>query len=332
MQKFVKGLAILALAAIAIPSFAATASRVDDPMDRSNPSPSQTRTNDCLGTVVWDSGMFDEFTPPTGCSSAGSAGCFVAALNDGGFPPDGRRLADDFISNGMPVTGIKIWNRYNQQGYDYHLLSNGLHGFCVKIYQPADPTNPWCPDGTVAGEDAIGTIVYDQYVSNFTEYEITTGLPRNFNVCLNLPTPFTGVAGNTYFVSVSADFDFTTSPDGTGVTQWFWRLYEGIYDPWCESMWWDTWNDPATNWEPTSVALALPCWAGWNQSLVLYSNGGPADGACCFTDGSCGVLTADDCAAQGGSYQGDGTVCSPSPCPPVPVAPRSWGQIKNQYK
>ncbi len=32
-------------------------------------------------------------------------------------------------------------------------------------------------------------------------------------------------------------------------------------------------------------------------------------GACCFSDGSCQILTADQCAAAGGSYAGDGTVC-----------------------
>jgi len=38
-------------------------------------------------------------------------------------------------------------------------------------------------------------------------------------------------------------------------------------------------------------------------------------GACCLTDGSCSVLTAAQCANAGGSYSGDGTVCSPNPCP-----------------
>jgi len=37
-------------------------------------------------------------------------------------------------------------------------------------------------------------------------------------------------------------------------------------------------------------------------------------GACCLSDGSCIVTTASDCGAQGGSYQGDGVPCSPNPC------------------
>lgn len=33
-------------------------------------------------------------------------------------------------------------------------------------------------------------------------------------------------------------------------------------------------------------------------------------GACCLPGGACAVTTSDDCAAQGGTYQGDGTVCN----------------------
>jgi len=39
------------------------------------------------------------------------------------------------------------------------------------------------------------------------------------------------------------------------------------------------------------------------------------EGACCFEDGSCMILTADDCLLQGGAYQGDDTLCDPNPCP-----------------
>lgn len=43
--------------------------------------------------------------------------------------------------------------------------------------------------------------------------------------------------------------------------------------------------------------------------------GGGATGACCYGD-TCEVLTAAVCTSVGGTYQGDGTVCSPDPCPP----------------
>ncbi len=38
-------------------------------------------------------------------------------------------------------------------------------------------------------------------------------------------------------------------------------------------------------------------------------------GACCFSDGSCQLLTDAECASQGGSYSGDDTSCTPNECP-----------------
>jgi spore coat protein A len=40
----------------------------------------------------------------------------------------------------------------------------------------------------------------------------------------------------------------------------------------------------------------------------------PPTGACCLSDGTCADLSAAACATAGGTYQGDGTPCSPSPC------------------
>ncbi|MFQ5805796.1 MAG: hypothetical protein ACE5I3_05030 [Phycisphaerae bacterium] len=42
----------------------------------------------------------------------------------------------------------------------------------------------------------------------------------------------------------------------------------------------------------------------------------PTLGACCYPDGTCEVLTADECSATDGEYQGDFTTCDPNPCPP----------------
>ena len=38
-------------------------------------------------------------------------------------------------------------------------------------------------------------------------------------------------------------------------------------------------------------------------------------GACCFTDGSCQILSQTNCTSQNGVYQGNGTTCTPNPCP-----------------
>jgi hypothetical protein len=47
---------------------------------------------------------------------------------------------------------------------------------------------------------------------------------------------------------------------------------------------------------------------------TCYNGDMPAIGACCFCDGSCQVLTQDQCVAQEGWYNGDGTTCHPNPC------------------
>jgi hypothetical protein len=99
---------------------------------------------------------------------------------------------------------------------------------------------------------------------------------------------------------------------------------------------------------------------------------GPLPGACCFPDGSCEVLFETDCAAGGGSFQGEGTNCETVVCPTpptgaccigtdcviltrddcataggnyigddstcdpnpcvVPTIESSWGEIKNSYR
>jgi spore coat protein A len=49
--------------------------------------------------------------------------------------------------------------------------------------------------------------------------------------------------------------------------------------------------------------------------VVDYTSGGGATGACCYGD-TCDVLTSAACVSLGGTYHGDGTTCTPDPCPP----------------
>jgi hypothetical protein len=46
-----------------------------------------------------------------------------------------------------------------------------------------------------------------------------------------------------------------------------------------------------------------------------------AVGACCLEDGTCLIVTEEECFAQAGEYQGDETLCDPNPCeqPPPPI-------------
>jgi hypothetical protein len=49
----------------------------------------------------------------------------------------------------------------------------------------------------------------------------------------------------------------------------------------------------------------------------VITNTGGAFGACCDpATGFCSILTAIECQTKGGTYQGDGTSCTPNPCPP----------------
>src|SRR6266545_3167814 len=49
-------------------------------------------------------------------------------------------------------------------------------------------------------------------------------------------------------------------------------------------------------------------------ALIVDYSSAAGSGACCLPTGDCSVVTATQCASQGGTYQGDGTVCTPNPC------------------
>ena len=49
-------------------------------------------------------------------------------------------------------------------------------------------------------------------------------------------------------------------------------------------------------------------------SLFPPPTDGEQTGACCATDGTCSVATQTACESAGGTYQGDGTSCTPNPC------------------
>lgn len=67
----------------------------------------------------------------------------------------------------------------------------------------------------------------------------------------------------------------------------------------------------------------------WTMDFSIYC---PAPEACCFDDGSCQMLMAADCRAQGGHPQGAGTNCDNVTCNVVPAEKTTWGQIKSNYR
>ena len=73
---------------------------------------------------------------------------------------------------------------------------------------------------------------------------------------------------------------------------------------------------PVTNGSCYTIRLS-----GWNAGTVSgqlnIACAGPA--ACCFSDGSCEILGATECATSNGVFQGGGSVCVPNTCPqPAP--------------
>ena len=63
------------------------------------------------------------------------------------------------------------------------------------------------------------------------------------------------------------------------------------------------------------TALMCLCLATWSEAGDV--------GGCCLCDGSCIVVTEEECDAEpdGGNFNGLGTVCDPNPCAqPLPSA------------
>jgi hypothetical protein len=65
----------------------------------------------------------------------------------------------------------------------------------------------------------------------------------------------------------------------------------------------------------------------WDNMSIAEA--GTVTGACCLSDGTCIITTSDQCQGQ---FMGEGVLCEPNPCPPVPVEATSWGTIKNSYR
>jgi hypothetical protein len=253
--------------------------------------------------------MSDDFTAP-GCANGIAAGCFVNALNELGYSPEGYRLGDDWLSDGRQVTAVKTWGLFSANSYAFYLENPGaLHGFCVKFYR-ADPNA--CPDGSVEGEDAIGSIVYSEYCTDFTE-EVTS-VPRTFAYCVNLPLPFDPDPGIWHWVSITPDFDLTTY--NGSYTRMYLRVHSGDDGSLCETSFYGADGYP---WQPISQLFGMPCLDGFNLAFALYSSEPAPTGACCYASGACSVISTLQCGLAGGAYQGDASVCDPNPCP-QPIA------------
>jgi hypothetical protein len=326
MRKIASFVAVGLLALSTAAAFAAMPTNVMNVESDLTPSENGDYRGNVCGPnpIIFDSGMFDEFTPPVGCATAASAQCFVQAANPGTVA-DWRLGGDEFITNGETVTHAKFWARYNASGYDSGIRP---YGFIVRIHEAVDPI--YCPDGSLPGDDAIGPLVYDNYVSVFTEEEIFTGLIRNFSYCLTLPVPFPTEAGKNYWFTMCPDYELVDwNGLGEANTQIFWRMNEPLGFSACEAAarYYDDTNLIYDEWTDVSTLVAQPCWEGWDASLILYGEPGVGvTGACCY-ESECLVVAPNECFGQ---YQGDGTTCDPNPCI-TPTEATSWGGVKARF-
>lgn len=68
---------------------------------------------------------------------------------------------------------------------------------------------------------------------------------------------------------------------------------------------------------------------GFDNALLVMA---PSVGACCLIDGTCLLITEDECVANPQfAYFLPDQVCEPNPCVPVPVEESTWGSIKAKF-
>jgi len=137
-------------------------------------------------------------------------------------------------------------------------------------------------------------------------------------------------------------FDFSINPNGQPVVdpvitagdtiRWVWQ--EGNHTTTAVAGIPEQWNAPISSGSPTfsHTFNTVGTWhyyclphgfdngdqtAGGMAGTVTVLPQGP--GACCLGGGVCTVVSPASCLSQGGTYQGDGTVCTPNPCANQPV-------------
>lgn len=92
-----------------------------------------------------------------------------------------------------------------------------------------------------------------------------------------------------------------------------WLSIQGTDGPTCWFLWMSGYGLDGLHY--LQEGAAAPALAEGDMSFCLLGQMGEPIGACCYPDGQCDELTAADCALAGGTYQGDGTSCTPNPCP-----------------
>ncbi len=244
-----------------------------------------------LGTVVNVNPVKDNMiVQESGAISSGAGSWFVAGKNNQGSGGQSRRALVQFdltaIPTGATVTGVTLTMTNDRGKGGSHALS--LHRVLASWGEgtsnsDADP-----------GKGAAATTNDATWTHRFYPGTAWAAAGGDFAAAASAST----VVGN------SGSYAWTSAQMVTDVQQWV--------------------STPATNFgwliignETTKqTARRFHSRTGATPPVlqVTYTEGGTVSGACCMSDNTCQELTPTQCSSAGGTYHGDGTVCTPNPC------------------
>lgn len=241
----------------------------------------------------------------------------TAVLPDGSAALWGWKSTNDHFNDDAvwtDATGIpwqEVWEPAEPLVNDFHITMDpngffvggggtGAYGNGWYYYELDEWWNIWYYDHPLDPERRkIGFIEFDIY-------PLDPGLPQSFEIAVNWSTdqwanpndpPLPGDDG---FVGRQSLLIFNGQ-----IEPGHYRLPYEIPDYNPE---WVSVDVRGYNFEIPLGIIQHECQGSMDLSFVI--TGGPDEtGACCFDDGSCLTTTATDCANQGGTFQGVGTVC-----------------------
>ncbi|MEK6676289.1 MAG: IPTL-CTERM sorting domain-containing protein [Planctomycetota bacterium] len=196
---------------------------------------------------------------------------------------------------GPPCDVICAPNKTAENEPDCGIPTDTVNGGCNSVppvFSPIDCGQSYCStsafDGSTRDTDWYRVVLPTDMQITWTasaEFDLLFGIVNNFGI-----DDCAGVTSFLTFTNVGPCEDGTVTACLTAGT---WYLFVA----------------------PQFTGI-VPCGAQYNASLTCEVCG---TGGCCLGNGTClPDLTSASCAAQGGTYQGDGSVCSPNPCPQPP--------------
>ncbi len=188
------------------------------------------------------------------------------------------------VWDGLPNTGTLV-AEYSSDGkiLPHIVLPPGTGG--VNVFFQVDPGDP--EQIIVSDVNATHTFSFAYRIDEHNQQTANPCLTSPPTCCNAFPVTDTGglqQAANNWLYGVNCG-QFGCPPNGG------WARFSQLA----------TFCRPSGDWVMRAAYTPLSCQ--------------PGVGACCLPDGSCSSSTQLDCAAAGGTYQGDGTLCGSVNCP-----------------